>query len=411
MRVSTKGFVAALLLVTIVAVPLVLCSRAYREAPEAEAKLQKFLSEVIGIEMSRYNMTNIGSGFSYPLWFGGVVKEEGVSFYLESNDSMVGVSGFFDNGLLTWLTVHIMNGSIIYSRQPSTDALEETKGILQRYKSFAEGYKVNTAHLTSALNLLGGVELASPSTALSMLNNITGFVPSTAASGSMKMETTTTGIKWIYTERGVDMPNKCLVIDFGGNELFFADTWNLFTVGCFSVISEEEAKGIGWDAAKNFDMKFRDENGTEFYVKPPGWSGYVEVGLSMIPGLFYNRDPNDHFVDPGSAVRDPLALYPLWQMVFYFNASVGGAVGIQVGVWGDTKEIAYISEYGYLGDLGGNSSLSVVASSPSESSTVPSEAPAEPDNDWSSSVYLLVGLVATAVVVAIAAVALRKRSK
>lgn len=402
----TKWFVAALLLVTVITVSLVPCSSAYREAPYAEEKLQKFLSEVLGIDMAKYNMTNIGSGFNYPLWFSGVVKEEGVNFYLESNDSMISVSSFFDNGILTWLTVHVMNGSIIYARQPPTNALDETRNILQRYQIFAENYAIGTAHLTSAINLLSSVKLSSNAT-LNMLNNLTGFVPLNATSNSMKMETTATGIKWIYTERGVDMPNKCLVIDFGGNGLFFADTWNLYTVGCFSVISEAEAVEIAFAAAKSYNLTLVGEGGVLIHVQPD-WSNMTyTIVLNMIPGQIYTRDPNDHSVNPGSAVRDPLALYPLWESVFYFGKNVGHTVGIAVGVWGDTKEIAYITPYGYLGNTEGNQTAP--AATPPESS--PSEVPMEPENNSSLNAYLIVGLAIVAIVAAVAAIALRKRSR
>jgi hypothetical protein len=74
-----------------------------------------------------------------------------------------------------------------------------------------------------------------------------------------------------------------------------------------------------------------------------------EIALNIIPGQIYKRLPEDNFVDPGNVTRDPLALYPLWQMVFYFHDNIGDVVGVQVGVWGDSEEVAYISEYGYLG--------------------------------------------------------------
>lgn len=410
MRIFTKWLVAALLLVIIIAVSLVACSGASREAPSAEEKLQKFLSEVVGIDMAKYNMTNIGSGFDYPLWFGGVVKEERVSFCLESNDTMISVSGFFDNGLLTWLTVYVMNGSIIYAQQPPTNALDETRNILQRYQIFAENYAINTDHITSAINLLDNVKLSS-STTLKMLNNFTNFVPLNATSGNMKMETTATGIKWIYTEKGVDMPNKRLAIDFGINELFFADTWNLYTIGCFSVISEAEAVEIAFAAAKNYNLTLVGEGGVLIPVQPD-WSGMTyTIVLNMIPGQIYNRDPDDHFVNPGSAVRDPLALYPLWESVFYFGENVGHTVGIAVGVWGDTKEIAYITPYGYLGDMGGSETAPVATPTPTESSATPSEVPMEPENNSPPNAYLIVGLATIAIIAAVAAIALIKRSR
>jgi hypothetical protein len=312
-------------------------------------KLQDFLSEVVAIDLTKYNVTNIGSSSNYPSYYGGLVKEEGISFNLESDQSKVSVQGTFYNGFICQATFYPMQGSIVYLQPPSTSALDESRKLLERYRTFANNCGLDSSHVTLALNMLSSVNVSDPNPALYTLNNIAGFVPSVTISGNMKQETTETGVKWTYTEKGVNMPNKCLTIDFGGNELLFADTWNLYTVGCFSVVSEDEAKSVGWEAAENYDLVLVDENGTLFSVHPDWTNMTFEIALNMIPGQIYKRLPEDNFVDPGNVTRDPLALYPLWQMVFYFHENIGDVVGVQVGVWGDSEEVAYISEYGYLG--------------------------------------------------------------
>lgn len=411
MKISKEKMSAAAIVLLILVVPLIQTSRAATVNSTTRDKMPAFLSDVIGLDLTKYNITNEGYSFSYPSYYGGNVKEENIALYLASSDGEMHVTGTFVNGFVCGINLYPpTNGSLTYAQRPSTNALDESRNILQRYKTFAKNYGLGTSHLDSALTLLSSATRASSSSAsLYMFNNITGFVPSVTTLGNMKLETTETGVKWIYTDRGVDMPQKCLAIEFGGNELLFADTWNLFSVGCFSVISEDEAKSIGWDAAKNFNLTLISENGTLYSVKPPGWSNMYSVTLSMIPGQIYNRDPEDHFVNPGNATRDPLALYPLWLMVFYFNKSISGAVGIQVGVWGDTKEIAYISEYGYLGASEGNPAT---PTTPTEPSTTPSENPAEPENSNPPlSLYLIGGAAAVAIAVAVAAVALKKRSR
>jgi hypothetical protein len=42
-------------------------------------------------------------------------------------------------------------------------------------------------------------------------------------------------------------------------------------------------------------------------------------------------------------------LYPFWQYYFYFNETILGYDGMQVGVWGDTSELVYCSGFGYYG--------------------------------------------------------------
>jgi hypothetical protein len=125
--------------------------------------------------------------------------------------------------------------------------------------------------------------------------------------------------------------------------LSFSDTWNLYKVGSLNVISEDEAKSIGWEAAKNYTIPFTYENGTTVAMKPK-WSNVYEIEISM---GHYNMAP-DFPVDPGGVNREPLSLYPRWNMLFYFE-SIGGLGGVQVCVWGDTKEIAYVRLYGAHG--------------------------------------------------------------
>jgi len=452
MKVSKEKMSAAAMVLLILAVSMVQISRADPVDFTVKDMMPAFLSEVVGLDLTKYNITKEGYSVSYPSYYGGLVKDEVISFTLEYNSSKIGVMGILDNGFIYGIIIRPINGSIMYARQPSTNALDESRNILQRYKIFAENYGLGTSHIDSALTLLNNATRASSASAdLHLLNNITGFVPSVTTAGNTKQETTQKGVSWIYTDRGVDMPNKCLKISFGNNILFFADTWNLFTVGCFSVISEDEAKSIGWDAAKNFDLILVDENGTLFSVNPE-WSNRASVTLSMIPGEIYNRDPDDHFVNPGNATRDPLALYPQWQMVFYFNKSIGGAVGIQVGVWGDTTEIAYISEYGYMDAPAGNNDATTSTDpssddpeeNTSEQTDSSSDADPQPESGLdglleglggnstaqtlppatqsentaklessnpSSNIYVITGIAATAIAIVVAAVALKKRRK
>jgi hypothetical protein len=259
--------------------------------------------------------------------------------------------------------------------------------------------------------MLSSVKSSSPSTTLNTLNNITGFVPSVTVTDNVKQETTETGIKWIYTENGVDMPNRCLAIGFGSNELNFADTWNLYTVGCFSVISEDEVAQIAFAAAKNYNLTLIGENDTLIPAKPDWTNMTSTIILNMVPGEIYNDEVNkaNPYMSGGNATRDPLALYPLWETVFYFSKSIGNTVGIAVGVWGDTKEIAYITPYGYLG---GSGATPTETSKPTEPTPTPPETPTETESSNPPlTIYLISGITAIAITIAVAAIVLKKRSK
>jgi hypothetical protein len=341
----------------------------------AEDKLPSFLSEVIGLDLAKYDIVNEGYGVSFPSEFGGLVKEESIIFTLEFEDSRIAVSGVFDNGFPSWINFYPLSGSILYANLPSTDSLEESKSILQRYRSFAQTYGINTAYIDSALTLLSDVPDSPPALASSgNFNNISDFTPANLTVGNMKLVVSQKGVGCSYVTEGVDVPNKSFGLSFGSNTFVFSDTWNLYSIGSLSVISKDEATDIAWFAAKNYNLTFTETVGNTTTVLEPDWSEMRSaIGLVMIPGQIYNSSLNNvlNFVSLGSITRDPLMLYPLWQAIFYFSQPIGDIDGIQVGVWGDTKEIAYCSTYGFLG---GASPFSTATAQPAFSSS-PSDFP------------------------------------
>lgn len=336
----------------VLAVPFIQISRAEQVNLTVKDFVYGFLSEVIELDLTKYNITDEGYSFSYPSEYGGNVKREHVTLNLASSSGNISVMGMFLNGFNGGIFVYPpAEGSMLFTNQPSTNAVNESRNILQRYKTFTQNYSLETSHIDPALALLNNVVKASSSSAdLHTFNNIMGFVPSVTTAGNMKQEATQRSITWIYTANGVDVPNKCLKIDFGINKLHFVDTWNLYSIGSFSIISKDGATQIALDAANDYKLTLVGENGTLIFPEKPGWSNRNSTILDMIPGEMYNSEVNkaNPFLIGGNATRDPLALYPLWQVAFAFNQSLGGIDGIQVGVWGDTSEIAYISEYGHL---------------------------------------------------------------
>jgi len=386
---------------------LVQTSRADTANATAEEKLPEFVSEVAGLDMTKYNITDESYGFHYPSEYGGIAKEESVSFNLVSNKGTVytvRAHAIFLNGFICLLNVNAPTNARMFFVDPPTNTIDESRKMLQRYNIFAEKYGFDTSHIDQALKLLSNATGASSASSdYHLLNDITGFVPSVTCVGNMKQETEYDSITWVYTERGVDMPNKCLKIDFGINKLHFVDTWNLFTVGCFSAISEDEAIRIGWDEAKNYNVTLIGEEGP--YNPEFEWSNRTYVKLNMIPGQIHNITDDDHTVNPGDATRDPLALYPQWFMVFYFDKHVPAGrrsiAGVAVGLWGDTKEI-FLTCVTQDMDVTGEHPYLTNETSIDESQ----------HSNLSSNVYLIGGIAAViAIAIVVAAVALKKRRK
>jgi len=194
---------------------------------------------------------------------------------------------------------------------------------------------MNSSHITMALN---------------MISNTNSTPPSNISSGNIKQVVMQSGIGWSYTFDGIDIHHKGMGMSFGSNSFTFSDSWNFYKISNSGVLSKEEALNIAWNAAQKFNITII-QNGIPVAEKPE-WSNMdPEIYLSMIAGHTYNNSLNNelNFANMGNTTRDPLSLYPLWQARFYFNQTITGNVGVQVGVWGDTKEIVYISGFGHHG--------------------------------------------------------------
>ncbi|MCW4009595.1 MAG: hypothetical protein NWF05_03125 [Candidatus Bathyarchaeota archaeon] len=346
MHLSKTKIIVVATIILILAIPQIQVSRASGPAAStAKEKLPAFLSQVIGIDLSKYEVASEGYSTSYPSDYGGFVKQEVMSFNLTSSSSQIYGMCILDNGLVAGIVFRPTLGSLIYSQQPSTNALDEIKNIVTRYQTFAQNFGIATLHLTPALSMLNSVtELKSSNTTL---DNMKMEISCTAHIVA-NLTTERTKIAWVYTANGIDAPKKCVSIAFSGNQITFIDTWNLYEVDTDG-ISEAEAEGIAWKTAKSYNLTIVKEDKTIISVKPDWTNMTSDIALNMVPGQTYNNSLNEilNFGSAGNKIRNPLTLYPLWQTIFYFSEPIGGAVGVQVGVWGDTKEIAYCSSYGF----------------------------------------------------------------
>jgi hypothetical protein len=66
--------------------------------------------------------------------FGGLVKEENIIFTLDSRNSKIAVAAVFDNGYVSWINFYPLSGSMIYAKQPSTNAIGESKSYFRDTK-------------------------------------------------------------------------------------------------------------------------------------------------------------------------------------------------------------------------------------------------------------------------------------
>jgi len=323
-------------------------------SPLTDERLTTLLTDVLGIDLTDYTVIAEGGGVDYPSKFGGVVKRETIARTYNSTDSQFSASVDFLNGHINRFYVRPTRDSIIhYLQQPSTSAVAETRGILERYRVYAAKYGIDNAHVTRALSLL---DLASDAPANEAADNffgISNFNTVEEISGNMRIGASGASIGFGYVFNGIHLRNRGLGMSFGSG-CTFADTWGLYTAAYASVITEEEAKQMALDAAKNYEIRLMRDDNTSFVVYPDWSNPRIEIGLLMIPGQNFNTELNILMGSGDSGTtREPLGLYPFWQVIVYFTEPVGNIDGVEVGIWGDTKEIRYVDVYGHLGGAGG----------------------------------------------------------
>jgi hypothetical protein len=344
-------FVTAFVIVIVFPLTIPCMVSATDSTPPAKEKLQVFLTDVLSIDISKYTVTTEGFGVSYPSELGGSVKQENGLIYYNSTTSMLSVQAIFRNGYIDWIYVKSLDRPIIYSQQPSTSANEETRTILERYETYAQKYGLATDHITLALNMLNGVSDAPPTSEPNQnFGNISNFKSIAETSGNMRMSASDSSIGFTYTFNGITLPNRALAFGFDEGNFDFTDTWGLYTVACSSAISKDEATNLALSTAKAYNLTLIGKDDVPFVVTPDFSNVTTEISLNMIPGQTFNTALNNALNYANSSkTRDPLGLYPFWQATIYFNETIGNIGGTQVGIWGDTKEIAYTNTYGHHG--------------------------------------------------------------
>ncbi|MEM2098693.1 MAG: hypothetical protein QXU99_02960 [Candidatus Bathyarchaeia archaeon] len=410
-KVNCKAGMTSILLVILIT-SLAQSPIAYSSEPTVQEKALAFLNEVVGFDLSKYIVKLDGVSTNYQSTFGPLVKEEGVDYILDSGTSKVQASFVFENGLLWYCDISFLNGIAIYRQSPSTNVLEQAKGLFQKYQSYINrNYETDTSYTQSMQNMLDSISELKPleKTQDNIKLQITSKKIDPAVSN-----TVSTVVKWIYTENGIDIPRKSVAMYFRNETFWFmSDSWNLVTIGSHSLISEEEAVSLAWEKAKNYTLKFASENGSTIEVKPDLSDVTTEVTFSM-------------------TTRNSTALYPLWTINFYFNKAYYSAYGIQVSLWGDTKEIIYCES---LITLGNSTAKNAQEENPTampsnmhqpEPSSLPENNPINPtaptttptpdtnlmtegNTNPAMNTYLIAGITAIGIAVAAAAVTFKKR--
>jgi hypothetical protein len=330
------------------------------------------LSDVFGIDLSKYNVEFIGSSSTYTSAFGPNVKQESIGYTLSAGNSTIVADINFANDILWYCNLHITDKPIL-SQETSTNLNDQSKTTLQRYKTYeSQNAKTDITYLLTALNALNALSAQNADSV--QVDNINLNVTEYQTDTNLSVKT----FKLSYTENGVNVNRKALTLTYTDGILTsISDTWNILSIGSLDSASKKEILGIAWAAAQNLMLEFTSENGSTYYVKPDLTDVTTEVSFDM------QARPNS------------TTLYPAWLVTYYFAEPYNQDYGIQLGIWGDTKEVAYCHPLVILGD-----------STPSDSSNPSTKGIQIPE-----SVLLVVFALGLIAIIAVLTIVIRARRK
>jgi hypothetical protein len=186
MNLRTKKVCLFLILIVISAALFVYLPAAYLTENSNSDQVLLFLEEAVRIDVSKYDVTMLGTSVTYPDWLDGLAQVTG-KYTLESETSKLDVLFKFRNGTLSWCLMRVIEGSPHYLDVQSGNIREAADDFLERY----QGY-LGDSELEEMRNILDG-EVADNST------TIVGNLKFT-----MSVTSFSSYFDWRYTIEGID---------------------------------------------------------------------------------------------------------------------------------------------------------------------------------------------------------------
>ena len=186
MNLRTKKVCLFLILIVISAALFVYLPAAYLTENSNSDQVLLFLEEAVRIDVSKYDVTMLGTSVTHPDWLDGLAQVTG-KYTLESETSKLDVLFKFRNGTLSWCLMRVIEGSPHYLDVQSGNIREAADDFLERY----QGY-LGDSELEEMRNILDG-EVADNST------TIVGNLKFT-----MSVTSFSSYFDWRYTIEGID---------------------------------------------------------------------------------------------------------------------------------------------------------------------------------------------------------------
>ncbi len=136
MNLLTKKLCLPLILVVVLAVLFAYLPTVYVAENSDADEVLVFLEEVVSLDVSKYDVTLLGTSVTYPDWLDGLAQVTG-KYALESETSKIDVLFKFRNNTLSWCLVRILEGSPQYNNSPSANIRDVASDFLQKYQAYS----------------------------------------------------------------------------------------------------------------------------------------------------------------------------------------------------------------------------------------------------------------------------------
>ena len=361
-----KKICATLAVAVILAISLAQVPKAYSAELTAQEKALSIIKDVVGLDVTKYNVELSIYISERPDEYGGLQREI-IKYTLSSEGNKVGFVFDFVDKTFWRVDISPYNGSLLsayYSKEIPLDTIDATKVILQRLQTYQDASYIQP--MLDSMNAVTDINSAN-----AIIGNIKREV-NTYTDGFGDKTSTLTTISFTYYLNGADAPAKGVSIGFRDGALeFFRDGWGLFKIGSENMqISREEAISIAQEQANRAST-----SPLNFGNRP------IRVDFKLIP-------------------REPFTLYPFWFIELPLEYPNSTITGWQVAIWADTGKIEYSHPTGILGTPPNTEGSSPDTQPKSENSENPP-----------LSTYLIAATVIVVAFVATAAVILKKRHK
>ena len=213
MNLLTKKLCLPLILVVVLAVLFAYLPTVYVTENSDADDVLVFLEEVVSLDVTKYDVTLLGTSVTYPDWLDGLAQLTG-KYALESEISKIDVLFKFRNNTLSWCLVRILEGSPQYNNSPSANIRDVASDFLQKYQAYS-----GDSDLEKMRNMVDMVDVTENTTTTADNLKLTVSVNSFSSS-----------FDWRYTFNGTD----CSGVDVSfrnGHFYAFGDDRSYYQIG------------------------------------------------------------------------------------------------------------------------------------------------------------------------------------